>query len=170
MSAPFNFMKWIEDNRHLLKPPVGNKCMVDEDFIVMVVGGPNKRKDYHYEEGPEFFYQIEGDITVRIIENGEPKNINLSAGDMYYLPPRIPHSPQRSEGSIGIVIERKRTDGEMDGLMWFCENCGNKLYEEFFQLDNIVEQLPPIMEKFYADEEKRTCSSCGTVMESPVKK
>ena len=170
MSAPFNFMKWIEDNRHLLKPPIGNKCMIDEDFIVMVVGGPNKRKDYHYEEGPEFFYQIEGDITVRIIENGEPKNINLSAGDMYYLPPRIPHSPQRSEGSIGIVIERKRTDGEMDGLMWFCENCGNKLYEEFFQLDNIVEQLPPIMEKFYADEEKRTCSSCGTVMESPVKK
>ncbi len=170
MSAPFNFMKWIEDNRHLLKPPIGNKCMVDEDFIVMVVGGPNKRKDYHYEEGPEFFYQIEGDITVRIIENGEPKNINLSAGDMYYLPPRIPHSPQRSEGSVGIVIERKRTDGEMDGLMWFCENCGNKLYEEFFQLDNIVEQLPPIMDKFYADEEKRTCTSCGTVMESPVKK
>ena len=163
-------MKWIEDNRHLLKPPIGNKCMVDEDFIVMVVGGPNKRKDYHYEEGPEFFYQIEGDITVRIIENGEPKNINLSAGDMYYLPPRIPHSPQRSEGSVGIVIERKRTDGEMDGLMWFCENCGNKLYEEFFQLDNIVEQLPPIMDKFYADEEKRTCTSCGTVMESPVKK
>jgi 3-hydroxyanthranilate 3,4-dioxygenase len=170
MSAPFNFMKWIEDNRHLLKPPIGNKCMVDEDFIVMVVGGPNKRKDYHYEEGPEFFYQIEGDITVRIIENGEPKDINLSAGDMYYLPPRIPHSPQRSEGSVGVVIERKRTDGEMDGLMWFCENCGNKLYEEFFQLDNIVEQLPPIMDKFYADEEKRTCTSCGTVMESPVKK
>lgn len=170
MSAPFNFMKWIEDNRHLLKPPVGNKCMVDEDFIVMVVGGPNKRKDYHYEEGPEFFYQIEGDITVKIIEDGEPKDINLKAGDMYYLPPRIPHSPQRSEGSIGIVIERKRTDGEMDGLMWFCENCGNKLYEEYFQLDNIVEQLPPIMNKFYADEEKRTCKSCGTVMESPVKK
>jgi 3-hydroxyanthranilate 3,4-dioxygenase len=170
MSAPFNFMKWIEDNRHLLKPPVGNKCMIDEDFIVMVVGGPNKRKDYHYEEGPEFFYQIEGDITVKIIEDGEKKDINLSAGDMYYLPPRIPHSPQRSEGSIGVVIERKRTDGEMDGLMWYCENCGNKLYEEFFQLDNIVEQLPPIMEKFYADEEKRTCSNCGTVMESPVKK
>ncbi len=170
MSAPFNFMKWIEDNRHLLKPPVGNKCMVDEDFIVMVVGGPNTRKDYHYEEGPEFFYQIEGDITVKIIEDGKPKDINLKAGDMYYLPPRIPHSPQRSEGSIGIVIERKRTDGEMDGLMWFCENCGNKLYEEYFQLDNIVEQLPPIMNKFYADEEKRTCKNCGTVMESPVKK
>lgn len=170
MSAPFNFMKWIEDNRHLLKPPVGNKCMVDEDFIVMVVGGPNKRKDYHYEEGPEFFYQIEGDITVKIIEDGQPKDINLKAGDMYYLPPRIPHSPQRSEGSIGIVIERKRTDGEMDGLMWFCENCGDKLYEEYFQLDNIVEQLPPIMNKFYADEDKRTCKNCGTVMESPVKK
>ncbi|MCB0721260.1 MAG: 3-hydroxyanthranilate 3,4-dioxygenase [Ignavibacteriae bacterium] len=170
MSAPFNFMKWIEENRHLLKPPVGNKCMVDEDFIVMVVGGPNTRKDYHYEEGPEFFYQIEGDITVKVIENGEPKDINIKEGEMYYLPPRVPHSPQRSEGSIGIVIERKRVDGEMDGLMWYCENCGNKLYEEFFQLENIVDQLPPIMNKFYADEEKRTCSNCGTVMEPPVKK
>ena len=170
MSAPFNFMKWIEDNRHLLKPPVGNKCMVDEDFIVMVVGGPNTRKDYHYEEGPEFFYQIEGDITVKVIENGEPRDINIKEGEMYYLPPRVPHSPQRSEGSIGIVIERKRVDGEMDGLMWYCENCGNKLYEEFFQLENIVDQLPPIMNKFYADEEKRTCSNCGTVMEPPVKK
>ncbi|MCB0725733.1 MAG: 3-hydroxyanthranilate 3,4-dioxygenase [Ignavibacteriae bacterium] len=170
MSAPFNFMKWIEENRHLLKPPVGNKCMVDEDFIVMVVGGPNTRKDYHYEEGPEFFYQIEGDITVKVIENGEPKDINIKEGEMYYLPPRVPHSPQRSEGSIGIVIERKRVDGEMDGLMWYCENCGNKLYEEYFQLENIVDQLPPIMNKFYADEEKRTCSNCGTVMEPPVKK
>ncbi len=170
MSAPFNFQKWIDDNRHLLKPPVGNKCMVDEDFIVMVVGGPNKRKDYHYEEGPEFFYQVEGDITVKIIEDGQPKDIDIKAGEMYYLPPRVPHSPQRSEGSVGVVIERKRTDGEMDGLMWFCENCGNKLYEEYFQLDNIVEQLPPIMNKFYEDEEKRTCTKCGTVMEPPVKK
>ncbi len=170
MSGAFNFQKWIEDNRDQLKPPVGNKCMIDDDFIVMVVGGPNKRKDYHYEEGPEFFYQVEGDITVKIIENGEPKDINIKEGEMYYLPPRIPHSPQRSEGSIGLVIERKRVDGEMDGLQWYCENCGNKLYEEFFQLENIVEQLPPIMNKFYADEEKRTCSNCGTVMEPPVKK
>lgn len=170
MSGAFNFQKWIDENRHLLKPPVGNKCMIDDDFIVMVVGGPNTRKDYHYEEGPEFFYQVEGDITVKIIENGEPKDINIKEGEMYYLPSRVPHSPQRSEGSIGIVIERKRVDGEMDGLMWFCENCGNKLYEEFFQLENIVEQLPPIMNKFYADEEKRKCSNCGTVMEPPVKK
>ena len=170
MSGAFNFQKWIEDNRDQLKPPVGQKCMIDDDFIVMVVGGPNKRKDYHYEEGPEFFYQVEGDITVKIIENGEPKDINIKEGEMYYLPPRIPHSPQRSEGSIGLVIERKRVDGEMDGLQWYCENCGNKLYEEFFQLENIVEQLPPIMNKFYADEDKRTCSNCGTVMEPPVKK
>ena len=170
MSGAFNFQKWIDENRHLLKPPVGNKCMIDDDFIVMVVGGPNTRKDYHYEEGPEFFYQVEGDITVKIIENGEPKDINIKEGEMYYLPSRVPHSPQRSEGSVGIVIERKRVDGEMDGLMWFCENCGNKLYEEFFQLENIVDQLPPIMNKFYEDEEKRTCSNCGTVMEPPVKK
>lgn len=169
MSAPFNIKDWVEENRHLLKPPVGNKCIVDGDFLVMVVGGPNKRKDYHYEDGPEFFYQIEGDITVKIIENGEPKDIHIKEGEMYYLPPYIPHSPQRPENTIGLVIERKREPDEKDSLQWYCENCGKKIYEEFFPLENIVEQLPPIMKAFYADEEKRTCKNCGTVMEPPVK-
>ncbi|MGH8370318.1 MAG: 3-hydroxyanthranilate 3,4-dioxygenase, partial [Gammaproteobacteria bacterium] len=60
-----NFQRWIDENRHLLKPPVGNKCVYDGDFIVMVVGGPNARKDYHYDEGPEFFYQLEGEMLLK---------------------------------------------------------------------------------------------------------
>lgn len=55
IATPINLNKWIDENRHLLKPPVGNKVVYElsEDFIVMVVGGPNSRKDYHFEEGEE---------------------------------------------------------------------------------------------------------------------
>jgi 3-hydroxyanthranilate 3,4-dioxygenase len=168
--SAFNFKKWIEENRHLLKPPVGNKCMVDGDLIVMVVGGPNARKDYHFDEGAEFFYQVEGDVVVKIIEDDKPKDIHIKEGDMFYLPPRIPHSPQRPANTVGLVIERKRDDNEMDGFQWYCENCGNKLHEEFVKLTDIVAQLPPIFEKFWGDTDKRTCKKCGTVMQPPEKK
>jgi 3-hydroxyanthranilate 3,4-dioxygenase len=170
VTPPFNFKKWIEENRHLLKPPVGNKCMVDGDLIVMVVGGPNARKDYHYDDGAEFFYQVEGDITVKIIDDGKPCDIHIKEGEMFYLPPHVPHSPQRPANTIGLVIERKRDIGEKDGFQWYCEKCGSKLYEEFVQVENIVTQLPPIFDRFCGDLEHRTCKNCGTVMEPPVKK
>jgi len=168
--SSFNFKQWIEENRHLLKPPVGNKCMVNGDLIVMVVGGPNSRKDYHYEEGAEFFYQVEGDITVKVIEDGKPKDVHIKEGEMFYLPPNVPHSPQRPENTIGLVIERKREEKELDAFQWYCENCGNKLNEEFVKLDDIVTQLPPIFEKFWGDMDKRTCNKCGTVINPPEKK
>ena len=172
MSAtrPFNFKKWIDDNRHLLKPPVGNQQVWkgNDDFIVMVVGGPNSRKDYHYNEGEEFFYQIEGDITVKIVEDGKPVDIHVREGEIFLLPPRTPHSPRRPANTIGLVIERYRRTGEKDGVFWFCEKCGDKLYEEFFELTDIVKQLPPIFEGFYNNPERCTCKKCGTKMEAPA--
>ncbi len=166
-----NFNQWIDENRHLLKPPVGNKLVFENaEFIVMVVGGPNARKDYHVNQGEEFFYQMEGDITLRVIEKGERRDVIIHEGDIFLLPARIPHSPQRPTNTIGLVIERKRLEGEKDGFVWFCENCGNKLYDEYFVLENIVTQLPPLMERFFSDVLKRTCSKCGTVMEPPEKK
>jgi len=171
IAEPFNLNKWIDDNRHLFKPPVGNKqvYLENDDYIVMIVGGPNTRKDYHFNEGEELFYQLEGDITLKIIENGTPRDVHIKEGDMFLLPPRVPHSPQRPEKTIGLVIERYRDDSEDDGFMWFCENCNEKLYEEYFQLTDIVSQLPPVMQRFYDSEEHRTCSNCGTVMQSPMK-
>ena len=172
IQRPFNLNNWIEENRHLLKPPVGNQCVYNEagDFIVMVVGGPNSRKDFHYNESEELFYQLEGDITVRIVEDGKIQDINIKAGDMFLLPAKVPHSPQRSEGSVGLVIEKVRPETDTDGFMWFCENCNEKLYEEYFKLTDIVKQLPPVMERFYSDEDKRTCKKCGHVMEPPTPK
>jgi 3-hydroxyanthranilate 3,4-dioxygenase len=164
-----NFKKWIDDNRHLLKPPVGNKVVYDEtdDFIIMVVGGPNQRTDYHYNQTEEFFYMLEGDMVLRIQEEGKPLDIPIKEGEIFLLPPDVPHSPQRGAGSIGLVIERKRDASHTDGLMWFCSNCNEKLYEEYFPLTNIMTQMQGVFEKFYASQELRTCNNCGTVMPSP---
>lgn len=165
---PFNLNKWIEENRDLLKPPVGNKNLYPEgtDYIVMIVAGPNARKDYHYNETEELFYQLEGNINVRIQEDGKAVDIPLGPGDMYLHPPKVPHSPVRSEGSIGLVIERVRKPEHTDGLMWFCDNCNNKLHDTYFPLTNIEKDFMPRFKEFYASEELRTCKSCGHTMET----
>lgn len=167
MLPPINFQNWIEENRHLLKPPVGNKAVYrgTDDFIVMVVGGPNARKDFHYNESEELFYQVEGDITVATMQDGKQVDIPVREGEMFLLPARVPHSPRRPAGSVGLVIEKVRDDDDTDGLMWFCENCGAKLYDEYFHLDDIETQLPPVMDRFFESEEHRTCDECGHVME-----
>jgi len=169
MLKPFNLNKWIDENRHLLKPPVGNKNIyVDsDDYIVMIVAGPNARKDYHLNETEELFYQLEGSIKVLVQDNGERHEMVLNAGDMFLLPKNTPHSPVRSEGSIGLVVESKRVGkGFRDGLMWFCDNCNNKLYEVSFEPNDIEKDFLPHFKHFYNSEELRTCDKCGTVMEA----
>ena len=161
----FDFRRWIDRHRHLLKPPVCNQQVFEEDdFIVMVVGGPNARTDYHYDEGPEFFYQIEGDMLLRTIQEGERIDIPIREGEILLLPPKVPHSPQRFTDTVGLVIERKRLAHELDGFMWFCEKCNHKLYEEYLHVSDIVGQLPPVFERFYASVGNRTCERCGTIM------
>lgn len=167
IAKPFNLQAWIDENRHLLKPPVGNKQIYvgNDDFIVMIVGGPNGRKDYHWEEGEELFYQLEGDIQVKIInEDGKPETIDILEGEMFLLPPRIPHSPQRPAGTVGLVLERTRNEGEVDKLLWFCDNCGAKLHEAGFPLKDIGTQIKQAIGEFMDDENARTCKQCGTVM------
>ena len=165
---PINFKKWIDEHRHLLKPPVGNQVVYeDTEFIVMVVGGPNARKDFHYNEGEEFFYQLEGDIQLPIIENGKRRVVDIKEGEIFLLPPRVPHSPQRGPNTIGLVIERQRKPEEADACMWFCENCDNQLHRAEFQLEDIVSQLKVLLDNFYANDELSTCSQCGTKMDRP---
>lgn len=168
---PFNFKQWIEDNRDKLKPPVGNQQLYKhaEDFIVMVVGGPNSRKDFHYNESEEFYYQLEGNMVLRILENGKQVSIPINEGEIFLLPPKVPHSPQRPAGTVGLVIEKVRKPGEKDGFLWFCEKCDNRLHEKYFFLEDIVSQLPPVLQEFYSSEELRTCNNCGAVMQPPQK-
>lgn len=165
---PFNFSRWIEDHREVLRPPVCNKQVFqDAEFIIMVVGGPNSRKDYHYDPGEEFFYQLEGDMLLKTIQDGKRVDIPIREGDVFLLPPGMPHSPQRYADTVGLVVERPRAADEQDGFMWYCDECDHLLYEEYFHLENIETQLPPLFEGFYADEKRRTCDQCGAIMQVP---
>jgi 3-hydroxyanthranilate 3,4-dioxygenase len=165
---PFNLARWIELHRHMLKPPVGNvRVFRDTEFIVMVVGGPNTRKDFHVDPAEELFYQLEGEIVVRTMQHGRIVDVRIGPGEMMLLPPGVPHSPQRAAGTIGIVIERERRSGELDCFQWYCEGCGALLYEESFALTDIEKQFPPLFERFYGSESRRSCQRCGTVMRRP---
>ncbi|MAP28713.1 MAG: 3-hydroxyanthranilate 3,4-dioxygenase [Candidatus Marinimicrobia bacterium] len=168
MLPPIDFKNWIKENRHLLKPPVGNKVVYkDTELIIMVVGGPNTRKDYHIDEGEEFFYQLKGNMVLRIMKSGKLEDIHIKEGEIFLLPPKIPHSPQRFEDTVGLVVERKRHADELDGFQWYCDECNALLYEKYIALTDIVAQLPPLFEAFWEDEDGRTCKECNAYLEKP---
>jgi 3-hydroxyanthranilate 3,4-dioxygenase len=165
---PLNLRDWIDQHRSLLKPPVGNKLIYqDSEFIVMAVGGPNVRRDFHVDPAEEFFHQLEGEMVLRVAEGGRIRELPIRAGEILLLPPRVPHSPQRPAHSVGLVIERRRRPGEFDGLQWYCEQCTNLLYEEFLALTDIETQFPPVFDRFYASLEHRRCKRCGTISPLP---
>ncbi|HEY5264987.1 MAG TPA: 3-hydroxyanthranilate 3,4-dioxygenase [Steroidobacteraceae bacterium] len=169
MAPPFNLRRWIEQYRDLLKPPVGNKLLFqDSEFMIMAVGGPNSRKDFHHDSSEEFFFQIEGDMVLKVVQDGRLTDIPIREGDVFLLPPQVPHSPRRPAGSVGIVVERRRAADELDGFSWYCENCGDRLYLERVAVHDIEAQLPEIFARFYSSVEHRTCGVCGTIMRAPT--
>ncbi|MFD2357437.1 3-hydroxyanthranilate 3,4-dioxygenase [Nonomuraea ferruginea] len=166
MIPPIDFTKWIGEHAHLLKPPVGNKVVFEgaEDFIVMVVGGPNSRTDYHVDPYEELFYQVRGNMHVNVITDRGPETVHIREGQMWLLPPSMPHSPQRpEEGSVGLVVERIRPEGTLERFQWYCEQCGSLVHEVELQVRDIVADLPPVFNAFYADEKARTCAGCGAL-------
>jgi 3-hydroxyanthranilate 3,4-dioxygenase len=161
----FNFRSWIDRHREFLKPPVCNRQVFREsEFIIMVVGGPNSRTDYHDDPGEEFFYQLEGDMLLKTIQGGKPVDVAIREGEILLLPKHVPHSPQRYADTVGLVIERQRLPHEHDGFLWYCDRCHTQLYAEYLHVDDIVAQLPPIFERFYGSAAHRTCKQCGHTM------
>ena len=162
--TPFNFQAWVDDHRHLLKPPVGNKqVFADAEFIVMVVGGPNARRDFHIDEGEELFYQLEGEMLLHTVNDGERRSIPIRAGEMLLLPPRVPHSPQRFADTVGLVVERQRRIDERDGFVWYCDNCNAVLYEEYLHVADIEKDLPPVLARYDELIAGRPCPHCKTI-------
>lgn len=165
LRKPFNFAKWIEEHSHLLKPPVGNKLVFeDAGMVVQVVGGPNQRVDFHDDPVEELFYQLKGDMILKLAENERIHDVRIREGDMFMLPPHVRHSPQRPvPGSVGLVVEGTRRADDKDAFEWFCFNCGARVHRIEVTLKNIVTDLPPLYAAFYADVAARTCARCGTV-------
>ncbi|MFE0020126.1 3-hydroxyanthranilate 3,4-dioxygenase [Amycolatopsis sp. NPDC059021] len=161
-----DFVAWVEENRHLLVPPVNNKQLWTRtgDFIVMVVGGPNRRTDFHVDPYEEWFYQLEGAMHVDLMTGDGPRTVEIGAGSMWLLPGNVPHSPQRPDpDSIGIVIERIREEGTLEKFQWYCPECAALVHEVELQVRDIVDDLPPVFQRFYDDEAARTCRACGAL-------
>jgi 3-hydroxyanthranilate 3,4-dioxygenase len=160
----FNFRKWIDEHREFLKPPVCNRQVFrHSEFIIMVVGGPNSRTDYHDDPGDEFFYQLEGDMVLRTMQDSGRVDIPIREGEILLLPAHVPHSPQRFANTVGLVIERQRRPEEQDGFLWYCDHCQYPLHAEYLHVSNIETQLPPVFERYYGSTKNRTCQACGTV-------
>ncbi len=163
----FNFHSWIEENKDKLKPPVGNaQVWEDGELMITVVGGPNQRRDYHDDPTEEFFYQIKGDIFLRLIEEpGKPPlEVPIREGEVFLLPKHVRHSPQRlNAGTVGLVVEMPRPEGALDGFEWYCLNCHHLVHRAEVRLKSLVRDLPPIFEQFYGNEELRKCPNCGMV-------
>jgi 3-hydroxyanthranilate 3,4-dioxygenase len=165
VSAPFNLQGWITQHRDLLKPPVGNACLYNSGFLVMVVGGPNRRTDYHINPTEELFYQVEGDIVLKVMEDGQPRDIPIRQGEMFLLPAKMPHSPQRPAGTVGLVVEQPRASAETHHLRWYCRGCGGVLHDVEFVPVDIGKQIKEALEQFGSSNDLRTCKQCKAVYE-----
>src|SRR3954463_13271577 len=170
--APINLKKWIEENRELFKPPVSNQYLYDgRDFFVMVIKGPNARNDFHLVDSEEYFYQLKGDIKVRIREGDKIVDHLVREGETFFIPPNVPHAPVRPPDTIGVVVERRRPAGEREHGIFYCPNCEALVEDIDFDCADIVEAFSQAMLDFWASDERRTCKNCGTKVEKaePVK-
>jgi 3-hydroxyanthranilate 3,4-dioxygenase len=161
----FNLKQWIDANAHLLKPPVANKLVFEgTDMVVQAVGGPNRRTDFHDDPAEEFFYQLRGDMVLKLIEDGRTVDVPIREGEVFLVRAHQRHSPQRPvPGSVGLVVEGARRPGDRDGFEWYCFQCGALVHRVEIALTDIVADLPPLFDAFYRDRAARTCPSCGAV-------
>ena len=148
--------RWISDNEKFFLPPVCNKMMHNDQLKVFFVGGPNQRKDFHLEEGEELFYMRRGNMSLPILTEGKFRTVHIREGEVFLLPGRIPHSPQREKDTVGLVIERERLLSETDGLRYYVGDTTETLFERWFYCDDLGSQLKPVIEEFFASEEYKT--------------
>ena len=166
----FNLESWIEKNLPKSLGAIGNReIFKNSDFIIQIIKGPNARNDFHIDPWDEIFYQLHGHIFVHTLENGRQSAHRINEGEMFFLPKNVFHSPRRPPGSVGLVIERPRTEGEEDGIAWFCEKCGHMLHRVDFWCSDIEVTFGRHIAEFNANEALRTCKRCGEILPDPTK-
>jgi len=169
LGPPINLPKWLSENSDLLQPPINNYCVYNEDFTVMIVGGPNARTDYHINETPEYFYQYKGAMMLKVVDEGKFRDIIIREGDMFLLPGNTPHNPVRFAHTVGLVIEQRRPPESIDRLRWYCGRCGEVVDEAAFHCTDLGTQIKQAVNAFKEDQEKRTCKKCGEVADAAPK-
>jgi 3-hydroxyanthranilate 3,4-dioxygenase len=165
-----NLRKWVAQNARYLKPPVANKQLFPEadDMVLFVSGGPNTRNDFHVNPTEELFYQLKGDIAIRVrpLDGSKPREVVIREGELFLLPRWVPHRPQRPAGTVGLIVEFPRPEGQLDALRWYCPACDELVHQEQWRLRKIDEDLAVIMNRFWnGPAEGRTCRNCGTVIQ-----
>lgn len=162
LPQPINIHNWVKENEHLLQPPVNNYCLHRGGFTVMIVGGPNERTDYHVNQTPEWFYQYKGEMCLKVVDDGEFKDVIIKEGDSFLLPGNTPHNPVRFANTIGIVVEQDRPTGVNDKIRWYCSNCREIVHELEFYCHDLGTQVKELILSFDKDLDLRTCK-CGTL-------
>lgn len=163
LAQPINIQKWILENSHLLQPPVNNFCLHRGGATVMIVGGPNERTDYHINQTPEYFHQLKGHMCLKVVDDGEFKDVIINEGDSFLLPGNVPHNPVRFSDTIGLVVEQDRPEGVNDKLRWYCRGCKKQLHEAEFYCSDLGTQVKNAILAFDGDMDARTCKLCGVL-------
>ena len=168
VSSPIHLLNWVTANKASFQPPVGNKYLYSgTDFFVMLIAGPNARNDFHKTDSEEFFMQLTGEILVKTWENGKIVDHVIREGETFFIPPNVPHAPCRPQGTLGLVIERRRPEGELEHQLFYCEKCHALVEDNAFDCKDIVHAFREAMEAFWADPERSTCEHCGTRVGKP---
>lgn len=164
--STYSLKKWVEAHRDELDRPLMNHERVwNEDFIVMLFNGatPELRSDFHINTSPEFFYQIEGEMYCKLLVDGKFEELVVAEGEMFYIPPMVPHLNRRSDGSTGLVIHQGRAPDALDTMVWYCNSCACELHRVSYRYTELKQNLMEHIRAFLADEQLRTCERCGDV-------
>jgi len=168
LPPPLNFHKWLKENEARLAPPVNNFCLYNgKDHVVMVVGGPNARNDYHVSDTEEWFYQVKGAMKLKVLDGEEFKEIDIGEGEMFLLPANTPHNPVRFANTVGLVVERVHPETMIDSVRWYCQSGNHSkptlIQEERLHIADMGTQLKPVIQKWRDSEEYRRCKECGVI-------
>lgn len=130
---------------------------------IQIVGGPNARSDYHINETAEWFYQYKGSMLLKVVDDGNFRDMPIREGEMFLLPPNTPHNPVRFADTVGIVLEQPRPAESKDRLRWYCQECKSIVNEEAFHCTDLGTQIKEVVNRFKSSDEKRKCKNCGAI-------
>ena len=115
-------------------------------------------------EKDSILIQLSGRSKI-LFPEGAVRFVEAGPGDFTYIPDGTTHRLNTIEE--GLVLRYKAQDPGLESISWFCPGCGDEVSRLTW---NASETLPQLAyregcETFNADVSRRTCKSCGTVLD-----